>query len=61
MRSYCSFNRRTGERKCREFSGSLCGADVDDVGGVAGGDALDAFGDGVTDIQLSIKYRKGLR
>ena len=55
MRSYICFYRSIDEEKCREWSGSLGfnrGGDAR-VGG--GGDAADALGDGVGDIQLSKK------
>ena len=55
MRSYIRFYRSIGEKKCREWSGSL-GFNPDGnacVGG--GGDVADALGDGVGDIRLSKK------
>ena len=44
-----------------EWSGSLGVSVGCDVGGVAGGEADDALCDGVGDIRLSIKKRKGRR
>ena len=42
-------------KKCREWSGSLGGGACVDVDVSRGGDAADAFGDGVGDIRLSKK------
>ncbi len=59
MRS-CSFNRRIGKKKGREWSGTL-GCDVGaDANSIDGGYATGAFDDGVGDIRLSgIKNARG--
>jgi hypothetical protein len=61
IRSYSWFCRSIGEIKSLEWSGSLFGCVSGDVGGVGGGEAVDAFGDGVGNFLLSIKKRKGRR
>ena len=42
-------------KKCREWNGSLGGSPGGDAGVGGGGDAVDAFGDGLGDIFLSKK------
>jgi hypothetical protein len=42
-------------KKCREWNGSLGGSPGGDAGVGGGGDAVDAFGDGLGDIRLSKK------
>ena len=52
MRSYICFYRSIGEKNCRELSGSVGGSPGGDARVGGGGDAADAFGDGVGDIRL---------
>jgi hypothetical protein len=60
IRSYIYFYRSIGEKKIRECRGSLGGGAGGDAGVVGGGDAADAFGDGLGDIRLS-KITEGAR
>ncbi len=61
MRSYICFYRSIGEKKCREWSGSLGGSPGGDPRVVGGGDVADAFDDSVGDIRLSKKTQGDIR